>query len=76
MHLFADIIYRFAVRCVPVIVARHPRQVAGERSDEKPQTPRNDDVVEEVHVERNQHNGVSDSWGDDGGAFGLNVQIN
>lgn len=55
--------YRFAVGRVPIVVARHPRQVTRERCDKEAQTPRNYDIVEEIHVECDQNDSVTNSFG-------------
>jgi hypothetical protein len=54
--------YRSAMRGVPGVVARRPRQETGERSKEISQSPRDYHVVVEVDVESDQHHGVPDTW--------------
>ena len=51
-----------AVRGVPGIVARGPRQPGREGRAEEVQRPGDDDVVEEVRVEGDQHHRVADTW--------------
>lgn len=53
--------YRLAIGRVPVVVARNPRQIVGERCEEESQAPCNDDIVEEIHVKGDQHNRISNA---------------
>ena len=50
-----------ALRRVPRVVARRPRQLSGERSAEVVDGPGDDDVVEEVRIERNENDSVTDA---------------
>lgn len=52
-----------AVRAVPGVVAVDPREVHGEGGEEVVQSPRDDDVVEEAHVERNEDDREAHTWG-------------
>ena len=54
--------HRSAMRGVPRVVTRRPRQETGERSKEVSQSPRDDHVVVEVDVKSDQHHGVPDTW--------------
>lgn len=53
--------YRLAIGRIPIVVARHPRQITGERGEEEAQAPSNDDIVEEIHVEGDQNDSVADA---------------
>lgn len=52
-----------AVRAVPGVVAVDPREVHGEGGEEVVQSPRDDDIVEEAHVERNEDDREAHTWG-------------
>lgn len=53
--------HRSASRRVPLVVAVGPGQHGGEGREEEAQRPRDDHVVVEVHVERDQHHRVPDT---------------
>lgn len=54
-------VYFGALGRVPRIRAASPRQLAGKRREEKVQRPGYDDIIEEVHVERDQNHAHSHS---------------
>ena len=47
---------------VPGVVAGSPGQVRGEGGEEEVQAPGDDDVVEEIHVEGDQHHRPARAW--------------
>lgn len=46
-----------AVRTVPGVVTVDPGQFAGERGEEVKQSPSDDDIVVESHIQRDQDDG-------------------
>jgi len=49
------------LRCIPGIGATYPRQLASKRGEEKVESPSDDDVVEEIDVERDQNDSETNS---------------
>jgi len=50
-----------AENCIPVVVARGPRQDVRKRGQKEPQRPRDDHVIVEVHVKRDQNHRVTNA---------------
>lgn len=59
--IFVKKFYRLAEIRIPVVVTGGPWQDVRERSQKKSQRPRDNHVVIEVHVKRNQNHRVTDA---------------
>lgn len=54
-------VYRLAENRIPIVVTRGPWQDVRKRSQKESQRPRDNHVVIEVHVKRNQNHRVTDT---------------
>lgn len=55
--------HRFTTVSIPRLIAFCPWQLIGDRSEEESKRPGDDNIVEEIHVKRNENDSIANSLG-------------